>query len=151
MFARTKLLLAVLIAVTLGCRSSTTDPLMDTEWAGPPLTIDLETSLVPEQPSGPVEVSPQQFDPGPLENLDFGDPNRFRRLTLDECIEMALRDSQVIRELGGMTLRSPEQMKTADDPALTYTDPRFGEEAALAEFDAEYREAVKRGESPPLR
>lgn len=82
--------------------------------------------------------SDQQFDAGPLKNFDFESADAFYRVSLAECIEHALQDSEVIRELGGTVLRAPESVRSASDPALAYTDPAFGEEAALSEFDARF-------------
>ena len=47
-----------------------------------------------------------------------------------------LQHSEVLRDLGGTVLRSPELIRTTADPAITYTDPQLGEEAALSAFDA---------------
>jgi outer membrane protein TolC len=58
-------------------------------------------------------------------------------LRLDECIRIALANSKVMRDLGGTLLRSPETAVANVNPAMAYTDPRTGEEAALSEFDAQ--------------
>ncbi|MBN1853674.1 MAG: TolC family protein [Pirellulales bacterium] len=57
-------------------------------------------------------------------------------LTLEQAIMIALGQSKVMRDLGGTILRSPDSVPSVYDPALAYTDPRFGEEAALSAFDA---------------
>jgi len=57
-------------------------------------------------------------------------------LTVEEAVQLALKNSRVLRDLGGILLRSPETTPTTYGPALTQTDPRFGVEAALSEFDA---------------
>ncbi len=57
-------------------------------------------------------------------------------LTLDECIRHALATSRVMRDLGGTVVRSPQGTTTTFEPALVFTDPRLGEEAALSAFDA---------------
>lgn len=57
-------------------------------------------------------------------------------MSLDECIRQALANSRVMRDLGGTVVRSPQTTNTTFEPALTYTDPRLGEEAALSAFDA---------------
>ncbi|HAC90982.1 MAG TPA: hypothetical protein DCF63_10185 [Planctomycetaceae bacterium] len=43
-----------------------------------------------------------------------------------------------MRDLGGTVVRSPQTTTTTLDPALIYTDPRAGEEAALSAFDANF-------------
>ncbi len=59
-------------------------------------------------------------------------------MSLEECISQALASSKVMRDLGATVLRSPETTVTKLDPALTYTNPRGGEEAALSAFDANF-------------
>jgi len=61
---------------------------------------------------------------------------RTRHLSLEECIQLALSNTAVLRDLGGTVVRSPDAAGTFIDPALAYTDPRFGQEAALSAFDA---------------
>ncbi len=59
-------------------------------------------------------------------------------LSLEETIQLALANSRVLRDLGGAVVRSPATTRTAIDPAIVETDPRFGVEAALSEFDAQF-------------
>ena len=63
-------------------------------------------------------------------------------LSLEEAIQFGLANSKILRDLGGTVLRSPQSSTSTNDPALTMTDPRFGEEAALAEFDAVMNSSV---------
>ncbi|MCH8829891.1 MAG: TolC family protein, partial [Planctomycetes bacterium] len=63
-------------------------------------------------------------------------PGRYEDLTLDQVIEIGLRKSKVLRDLGGSVLRTPELVKTIHGPAIQETDPRFGVAAALSAFDA---------------
>ena len=62
-------------------------------------------------------------------NVDYWD------LTLQHAIELGLQHSEVLRDLGGTVLRAPSQLQTIHDPALTFTHPTSGEEAALSAFD----------------
>ena len=59
-------------------------------------------------------------------------------VTLEQAIQIALSNSRVLRDLGGAVVRSPGTTRTALDPAVVETDPRFGIEAALSEFDAQF-------------
>jgi outer membrane protein TolC len=59
-------------------------------------------------------------------------------MSLQNCIYAALANSKIIRDLGGTILRAPETMSANVNPAMTYTDPRVGEEAALSEFDTQF-------------
>ena len=63
-------------------------------------------------------------------------------LTLEETIQLALAESEVIRDLGGAVVRSPQTATTTLDPALRETDPRFGVDAALSAFDAQFSTSV---------
>ena len=79
-----------------------------------------------------------QFETGPLEDFSFNSADSFRRIRLEDAIRMALTNAPVVRDLGGLILRAPDATATGLDPALSYLDPRFGEEAALSAFDARY-------------
>lgn len=70
-----------------------------------------------------------------LQTLEYWD------LTLEEAVRTALENSRVLRDLGGAVVRAPENASSAFDPAIQETDPRFGVDAALAEFDAQLRNA----------
>ena len=92
-------------------------------------------SLPVEDPAG-IQPDLNQFNMAPLDDFSFSQPGNYHLMSLEECIYSALQTSPVIRELGGVILRSPEQVATIQGPAIVYTDPRFGEEAALSAFDA---------------
>ncbi|HMC11248.1 MAG TPA: hypothetical protein VKH44_08150, partial [Pirellulaceae bacterium] len=57
-------------------------------------------------------------------------------LSLEETVRLALQNSNVLRDLGGAVVRAPDTTSTSMDPALQETDPRFGVEGALSNFDA---------------
>jgi hypothetical protein len=78
------------------------------------------------------EVSPYDLDEQSLT------ADRLRPLTLQECIRQALATSRIMRDLGGSVLRSPQAITTPWDPAIVFSDPRSGEEAALSAFDANF-------------
>ena len=61
-----------------------------------------------------------------------------RDMTLQEAVQLALQYSQVLRDLGGSVLRSPDTVDTIHSPAIQETDPLFGVEAALSAFDAQW-------------
>ena len=66
----------------------------------------------------------------------------FVDIELDEVIYLAMSNSRVLRGLGGTVVRAPEATETQFDPAIQETDPRFGVEAALSNFDAEFSSEV---------
>ncbi len=59
-------------------------------------------------------------------------------MTLQECIQLALSNSKIMRDLGGTVVRSPQSVVSTLDPGLMFSDPRLGEEAALSAFDANF-------------
>ena len=72
-------------------------------------------------------------DPGYVEYWD---------VQLEDVVHMALAQSKVLRDLGGAVLRSPSNTLTQWEPALQETDPRFGIDAALSAFDAQFSTSV---------
>ena len=88
-------------------------------------------------------------------SLENPDPDQIWELTLEEAMRTALENSKVIRTfglgtttaLGGIRdtdrlLAQPGFANTIYDPALTESNPRFGVEAALAAFDAQFTSSV---------
>ena len=63
---------------------------------------------------------------------------RILELSLEDCVHQALHSSKIMRDLGATVLRSPAMASSVLDPAVTFSDPRLGEEAALSAFDANY-------------
>ena len=63
---------------------------------------------------------------------------QYSPISLGDCIARALRDSEVFRDLGGAIIAQPGGLETSMDPALRYTDPSIGEDAALSAFDANF-------------
>ncbi|NOY30742.1 MAG: TolC family protein, partial [Planctomycetes bacterium] len=61
---------------------------------------------------------------------------------LEEVIQLSLSRSKILRNLGGILLNSPSSVKTFWDPAIRETDPRFGVDAALSAFDAQYSTSI---------
>lgn len=80
---------------------------------------------------------PEQLSPLDL-NESMLNSSHVRGMSLQECIQLALSNSKVMRDLGGTVIRSPQSIGTSLDPSLTFSDPRIGEEAALSAFDANF-------------
>ncbi len=74
----------------------------------------------------------------------------FWDLTLEDAVQIALQNSKVIRNLGSLTqftisdglVGRTALTSTVYDPAVFETDPQFGVEAALADFDAQFTTSV---------
>ncbi len=58
-------------------------------------------------------------------------------LTLEDAIQIAFQNAEVLREIGATILVEPRTIGTSFDPAIIETDPRFGVEGALSAFDAQ--------------
>ena len=80
----------------------------------------------------PSLESPHPWTIDTKETPDYWD------ISLEEVIQLALANSKVMRDLGGAVVRAPATTRTTLDPALAETDPRFGIEAALSDFDAQF-------------
>ena len=63
----------------------------------------------------------------------------YRDLTVDEVLRIALKNSEVLRELGGTVLTNPDRIQSRYANALRHSDPRFSQEAALSAFDTQLR------------
>ncbi|HJQ80450.1 MAG TPA: TolC family protein, partial [Lacipirellulaceae bacterium] len=74
--------------------------------------------------------------------ISTGGTPEYWDISLSEVIQLSLTNSRVLRDLGGAVVRTPGATRTAVDPAIAETDPRFGIEAALSEFDAQLLTSV---------
>lgn len=63
-------------------------------------------------------------------------PTQSLRLTLDEAIALSLQNTKVLRSLNATVTQSPQAARTSFDPAIQTSDPNFGVQAALAQFDS---------------
>ena len=63
-------------------------------------------------------------------------PKNFSEVSLDEVINMALQDAKILRGLGARVVENPLGAAGIYDPAIQATDPNFGIEGALSQFDA---------------
>ncbi|MFK7767213.1 MAG: TolC family protein [Mariniblastus sp.] len=128
--------IAAMLASLVGCQtnkklatfSSAADntPTLDASYLRP-----TEPELCPEDcitVSATTSLSPDAM-------LDYQNI-QYTPITLSDCINRALRDSEVFRDLGGTIVGQPTGIGSSMDPALRYTDPNAGEEAALSAFDA---------------
>ncbi|MCI0357511.1 MAG: TolC family protein [Planctomycetaceae bacterium] len=89
-----------------------------------------------EYPDAETPASPDTLETQAPFSLSTNPPRDFRPITLQEAVQTALAHSTVLRDVGGLVLNAPDSLRTRLGPALAETDPRFGPEAALSEFDA---------------
>src|SRR5262245_61287948 len=88
-----------------------------------------ENAFAPEPRTIDHSAAPQQ-------------PQEWWEMSLDEAIQTAVARSSVLRDLGGTIVRTPEAVRTILNPAVVASEPRFGMEAALSEFDATLASSV---------
>jgi outer membrane protein TolC len=91
-----------------------------------------------EYPDEPVPANHQALENLSPDAIGQTGPVDYWDLTLEEAMQLALDNSKVLRDLGGTLLRTPALVRSVQQPAISESDPRFGIEAALAEFDAQF-------------
>ncbi len=91
-----------------------------------------------EYPDASAPASPHIQSSAPPRSIREPDAIEFLPLGLDEAIRIALANSEVIRNVGGRVVAAGADVKTIYDPAIRSTDPLFGPDAALSEFDAQF-------------
>ena len=131
------LILAVAIGISLGCQANqnlvTSFPIADatTPTLGGSYLTQAQPRIEQNELPGPVNsISPEAI-------IDY-QAIQYQGISLDQCIRTALKDSEVFRDLGGTLISATGAVDSALDPALTFSDPTFGEDAALSAFDARF-------------
>ncbi|MCP4170610.1 MAG: hypothetical protein GY758_07555 [Fuerstiella sp.] len=86
-----------------------------------------------------AEIHPAAYAEAPvtIRHKPDLDEIQYRDSTLDEVLQIALHNSDVLRELGGTILRNPAGIQSRFTDGLIVTNPRFSPEAALSAFDAQ--------------
>ena len=81
--------------------------------------------------------------------LDNPEPREFWPLRLEEAVRNTLQNSKVFRTLGGQVTNptfqialSPLNAQTVYAPAIAESDPRFGVEGTLSNFDTQWSTSV---------
>ncbi len=134
-FEWANLVWAIALACIMGC--SQQKPFLDSAAKPDDISqlikqISYEDSSEPlEQSCVPLDAVPFALDQDPSK-IDYWD------LGLDQTIQMALSNSTVLRDLGARVIQAPNLIPTIYGPSIQATDPRFGEEAALSAFDAQF-------------
>jgi outer membrane protein TolC len=78
----------------------------------------------------------------PPHKIDAAVFQEYSDITLQEAIQGALWNSQVLRDLGGTVVNNPLGAKTVYEAAIRESDPRFGVEGALSAFDAQFSSSM---------
>lgn len=101
-----------------------------------------QRALETEYPDVDSATVDQVGGPGNPRSIEDHDKLKYQDITLQEAIQLALEHSQVMIDLGGAVLRSPDTLRTTYDPAVQETDPQFGVEGALSAFDAQFASSL---------
>ncbi len=122
----------IVCAAALGCRSDKPRLNLYPHADCSATLLDIEyPDLDPCSDVGAPETGP------PLTIQQFGNMN-YWDLRLEEALQTALTNSKVLADLGGTVVRAPDSASTLYGPAIQETDPRYGVEAALSAFDAQF-------------
>ncbi len=101
-----------------------------------------EIDSITAEAENPVpEIYQAAYSSAPItsKSLRDGQEIQYRDVSVGEVLQIALENSEVLRELGGTILRTPEAIRTRYTIGLQQTDPRFGTHAALSAFDAQFK------------
>jgi outer membrane protein TolC len=80
-------------------------------------------------------IQPASFQSSPLQ-LDANELPDLVSISLADALVKGLNETPVLRSLGAQLLSNPNSATASFDPLIRYADPVFGEQAALAAFDA---------------
>jgi outer membrane protein TolC len=72
-------------------------------------------------------------------SLASEDTSEYLDMSLEEAMIYAVANSNMLRDLGGTVLRTPDIARSKKDASIVETDPRFGIEGALSAFDANFK------------
>ncbi len=130
----TAMIAVVGLAVTVGCRGYRNLP----ETIGNRTDEVDQLMRVVDQGAPPQGI--QSVESAPLAVLSVADWQRvdFYDLSLQQTLDLALSQAEVLRDLGATVLRAPQLVATDQMQSLAETDPQFGMEAALSAFDAQF-------------
>lgn len=133
--------LLIVAVAALGCRSSQPRPFDSSLGHYESMAQRIEYPDVEVA----ADISDSQIAASPPPTVRDFEAIEYRSLTLEEAIQLAIENSETVRQMGGVILRTTTQTSTIYDPAIQETDPRFGVEAALAAFDAQANAGITMG------
>ena len=126
---RKRRILACLALAILGCRANTRAPTFTN--ANLPALSELDIKYA---------TQPTEFETAPVAapRTDRTEvPQVTWDMSLDEAIRIALGNAEVLRSLGATIITNPQSASGAFDPAIQSSDPLFGTQAALSQFDTQ--------------
>jgi outer membrane protein TolC len=134
------LFFAMLCAVDLtGCANSPPQLKFSGIQASPVAPPRVQTFLASSaKESLDVNYSIEEYESSGFANLHRDPtclPEQFFPITLDETLKLALNNSVVLRDLGGSLVSNPRAATTVYDPLLIDSDPVFGVQGTISEYD----------------
>ncbi|MBL8850654.1 MAG: TolC family protein [Planctomycetaceae bacterium] len=96
-----------------------------------------QTVVYADPSAAPQDTRDPYSLPAPV-SLSLEEMPPYWDVTLEEAVHMAISNASVLRELGGTILKNPQATQSARSPGLVETDPRFGVQAALSAYDAQF-------------
>lgn len=128
--------IAVAAFAMAGCRSSR--PISFLENPSPDssssFTAPSTSANLLDYPDVERRLESRNYSMPPLTSADHLPPQA--EMSLDQAIEIALTNSKILRSLNAQVLSNPAATTGVFDPAIQSSDPLFGVEAALSQFDA---------------
>lgn len=145
-FARACLLAASTTAIA-GCAAS------PDVWSKTVGNSTCEVDQISAKVDNPTpEIYPTSYTVEPItaDMLASSEFSNYSDMTLDDVTRLAMQNSTILRDIGGVVLRSPESVQTRFKLGLTETDPRYSMEAALSAFDAQFTASAMYNENDRL-
>jgi outer membrane protein TolC len=90
-----------------------------------------------EQPDASDSGSDDPASTPAPRSVSSAEPTEYWEMSLEEAVHYGLTNSKVLTDLGATVLRNPDSLQTNVTAAVTQTDPRFGIEGALSQFDTQ--------------
>lgn len=133
------MLMGLFFVGLIGCQSSR-EPSLQYAVNVPAKFEDPTDQLADDVDTANLNVWTVDFAPPQLQNSAF--PETFLDLTIEEVVKLAMRNTKVLRELGGDVLQNPQAASTIFDPAIQSSDPVFGVAAARSAFDTQFNSVM---------
>ena len=126
-------LLAAILIVESGCRSNpgVRETVLNETRTMNTISQRIDEPVVEIMPSVLTSAPVTVQDKARLESISYRD------VSLADVLQIAMQNSAVLRDLGGVMLRNPDVIASQFTSALRETDPRYSQEAALSAFDAQ--------------
>lgn len=127
------LLLCLAFLLPAGCRA----PRVWKKTAGNEVRELTSISRQIDHPQVPILPAAWASEPVTVKDRDRLEKIQYRDVSLRDVLNIAMQNSEVLRDLGGVVLRNPDITPSQYVAALRETDPRYSMEAALSAFDAQ--------------